>query len=82
MNSFDDLKFCLRHYVNYVQRTRRVPNIFCPYNDDEVSSGIANTITTTCGGLTGSASHLLVVDYDGLLIGSPIELDYLRKHNG
>lgn len=82
MNSFDDLNFCLRHYVAYVQRTRRVPNIFCPYNDDEVSSGIAKTITTTCGGLTGSASHLLVVDYDGRLIESPIDLDYLHKHSG
>lgn len=81
MNSFDDLNFCLRHYVNYVQRTRRVPNIFCPYNDAEVNSGIANTITTNCGGLGSSASHILVVDYDGRLIESPIDLDYLHKHS-
>ena len=82
MSDFDDLNFCLRHYVAYIQRTRRVPNIFCPYNDDEVSSGIAKTITTNCGGLGSSASHILTVDHEGQLIESPIDLDYLHKHNG
>lgn len=67
--------------MSYIQRTQRVPNIFCPYNDAEVSGGIAKTITTCCGGLGSSASHIMVVDYDGQLIESPIDLDYLRKHS-
>lgn len=82
MRRLEDLDFVSNHYYSYMKRFGYLPNIFCPYNDAEVIDGIANTITTNCGSIGSSATHLMLVDEEGQLLSDKLDLPCIVASRG
>ena len=55
------IKAVVKHYLAYIYIYKRIPKMFNPYNESEITN-VAPTITTHCGALDSSATVLIVED--------------------